>query len=103
MGLFRTLSRKERGKWPIPLNKLIHSYNTMPHTSTCYSLLYLMFNREYSIQIEYTLVGKGIITTDWVRYVNKKYSEVRNNVNKSLEEAWNRSVGYHNGIARRLK
>ena len=28
--------------------------------------------------------------TDLVRDVNKKYREVRNKVNKSLEEAWNR-------------
>ena len=32
-GLIITLSREERGKWPIHLNKMIHSYNTIPHTS----------------------------------------------------------------------
>ena len=45
-----------------------------------------MFDREYRIPTEETLVGQGIITTDWVRDVNKKYKEVRNKVNKSLEE-----------------
>ena len=103
LGLIRTLSREERGKWPIHLNKLIHSYNTMPLTSTGYSPFYLMFNREDMIPTEETLVGHGIITTDWVREVNKKYREVRNEVNKSLEEACNRRVGDHNGRARALK
>ena len=72
----------------------------MTHTSTGYSPFYLMFNREDRIPTEETLVGQGTITTDWVREVNKKYREVRNKVNKSLEEAWNRRVGDHNGRAR---
>ena len=103
LGLIRTLSREKRGKWSIHLNKLIHSYNTMPHTSTGYSSFYLMFNREDRIPTEETLVEQGTITTDWVREVNKKYREVRNKVNKSLEEAWNRRVEDHNGRARSLK
>ena len=40
-----------------------------------------MFNREDRIPTEETLVGQRAIT-DWVREVNKKYREVRNNVNK---------------------
>ena len=51
LGLIRTLSREERGKWSIHLNKLIHSYNTMPHTSTGYSPFYLMLIEKIGYQL----------------------------------------------------
>ena len=59
LGLIRMLSREEIGKWPIHLNKLIHSHDTMPHTTTGYSPFYLMFNREDRIVTDETLVGQG--------------------------------------------
>ena len=53
--MLKTLSEKEKSKWPESINKLIHAYNCSSHSSTGYSPFFLMFGRQPRLPIDLML------------------------------------------------
>ena len=79
--MLRTLPENLKTRWPESVNKMVHAYNCMKHSSTGYSPYYLLFGREPKLPIDLLFCTESTLE-------NKSRSQYLKEWKHQMEEAY---------------
>jgi len=60
LNMLRTLNDSGKQDWKAHVNRLLHAYNTTPHSSTGYSPYYLLFGRKPTLPVDALLPNRRV-------------------------------------------